>query len=151
MASGGPRTPSSPAVASGPGAQSQRTDGGPASKQAARWVAGGDYGDGGLMGLQQGATMAASGTPGSTPAPAGQQGMPAPQGPPVTQLTEPTQRPDEPVTSGADAGPGPGREALRLPPSASIGGATAKSVVQGLAQSPDAAPALKTLASILGG
>ena len=151
MASGGPRTPSSPAVASGPGAQSQRIDGGPASKQTARWVAGGDYGDGGLMGLQQGATMAASGTPGSTPASAGQQGMPAPQGPPVTQLTEPTQRPDEPVTSGADAGPGPGREALRLPPSASIGGATAKSIVQNLAQHPDAAPALKTLASILGG
>jgi len=150
MTSGGLRTPNNPAVSSGPGSLSQRTDGGPAGKQAARWIAGGDYGDGGLMGIQQGAQMAASGTPGSTPAPSGQQGMPAPVGPAVTPLTVPTQRPDEPVTSGADSGPGPGREALRLPPTTAIGGQTAKSIIQGLAQSPAASPVLKTLANTLG-
>ena len=150
MTSGGLRTPNNPAVASGPGALSKRTDGGPASRQAARWISGGDYGDGGLMGIQQSAPMASSSSPGSTPAATGQQGIPASQGPAVIPLTEPTQRPDEPVTSGANAGPGPGREALMLPPSSSIGGQSAKSVVQGLAQSPGADPAIKTLAQLLG-
>jgi hypothetical protein len=32
----------------------------------------------------------------------------------VVPLTQPTQRPAEPVTAGVDAGPGPGREALGL-------------------------------------
>ena len=152
MTSGGLRTPNNPAVVSGPGALAKRTDGGPAGRQTARWVAGGDYGDGGLMGLQQGAAMSATNTPGSPNPSASQQGgMPLPQGPAVTPLTVPSQRPDEPVTSGAATGPGPGRDALRLPPTTSIGGNTAKSMVQNLASRPDAAPELKTLATILGG
>jgi hypothetical protein len=32
----------------------------------------------------------------------------------VVPLTEPTRRPDEPVTAGLDVGPGPGREMLGL-------------------------------------
>lgn len=32
----------------------------------------------------------------------------------VVSLSEPTRRPDEPVTAGVDAGPGPGREILGL-------------------------------------
>jgi len=148
MTSGGLRTPSNPAVASGPGAMSQRTDGGPASKQAARWVSGGDYGDGGLMGIQQGAPMAAS----PTAAPASQQGAPGlqDQGPQVVPLTAPSQRPDEPVTTGAAVGPGAGPEVLRLPPAQMQGGGSAKQVVQGLAAHPDASPVLKQLADILG-
>lgn len=148
MPSGGPRTPSTPAVASGPGRLSARTDGGPASKQAARWVAGGDYGDGGLMDIQQGAPMAAS----PTAAPASQQGAPQlqDQGPQVVPLTEPSQRPGEPVTHGAAAGPGGGPEVLRLPPQPLQGGSSAKQVVQGLAAHPDASPVLKQLADILG-
>lgn len=35
----------------------------------------------------------------------------------VTPFTAPTQRPDEPVTSGIDLGPGVGSEALRPGPS----------------------------------
>jgi hypothetical protein len=34
--------------------------------------------------------------------------------PAVPQLTDPTQMPDQPVTAGANAGPGPGQEALQL-------------------------------------
>jgi hypothetical protein len=57
---GGYQAPENPAVQSGPGSMSQRTDGGPASKQTAKYIAGGDYGDGGLMDIQGGAAMAAT-------------------------------------------------------------------------------------------
>ena len=58
---GGYQAPENPAVQSGPGSLSQRTDGGPASKQAARYIAGGDYGDGQeLMNIQTSAPMAAT-------------------------------------------------------------------------------------------
>ena len=51
---GGYQRPTNPAVSSGPGALAQRTDGGPASKQAARYMSGGEYGEGQeLMNLQQ--------------------------------------------------------------------------------------------------
>ena len=150
MPSGGNHPPAVPATVSGPGALSQRTDGN-APSQAARYVAGGDYGSGGLMGVQNGAPMAASGAPGAAPAVASQQGMPAQEQAPVTQLTQPTERPGEPVTAGADVGPGPDSSALRLPPSSTMGGASAKQVVAGLAAHPDASPILKQLNTILGG
>ena len=148
MPSGGNHPPATPATVSGPGALSQRTDGN-APSQAARYIAGGDYGSGGQMAIQQGAPMAASGAPGSAPASASAQGMPAQQGSPVVQLTEPTQRPDEPVTSGADAGPGPSSDVLRLAPQAQMGGGSAASVIQNLAAHPDASPGLKTLAALM--
>lgn len=149
MTTGGYQQPSKPAVQSGPGPLSQRTDGGPASKQAARYIAGGDYGDGGLMGIQQGAPMAATPTPQPQSVQGGQSMQQ--QGPQIVPLTAPTQRPDEPVTAGAAAGPGVGPEALRLPPMQAAGGQSAKQVIQGLAAHPDAAPELKTLNTILGG
>lgn len=34
---------------------------------------------------------------------------------PVVGLTEPTQRPNEPITAGVDFGPGPGSEVVNLP------------------------------------
>jgi hypothetical protein len=34
---------------------------------------------------------------------------------PITPLTAPTERPDEPITAGMDFGAGPGSEALNLP------------------------------------
>ena len=148
MPSGGPRTPANPASASGPGKYSARTDGGPASKQVARYISGGDYGDGGLMSIQQGAPMAKTLGGLSAPTPSGQPAQDA--GPQVVPLTVPSQRPNEPVTSGAAAGPGPGMEALGLPTQAQQGGTSAKQIVQGLAAHPDASPALKQLADLLG-
>lgn len=147
MTSGGQRTPSNPAMVSGPGRMSARTDGGPGSKQAMRYVSGGDYGDGGLMGIQQGAPMAATPTPQPISPLQGMQQA----GPSVVPLTEPTQRPDEPVTAGAALGPGPGPEALRIPMQGMPGGSSGAATVKGLAARPDASPQLKQLASQLGG
>ena len=94
---GGYQAPSKPAMSSGPGAMSQRTDGGPASKQAARYMAGGDYGDGtDMMNIQQSAPMAA--TPDVKGMPAGQVARAAQQAQ-VVPMNAPTQRPDEPIRS----------------------------------------------------
>lgn len=101
MPRGGYRKPNNPAPVSGPGALSRRTDGGPT--QPVRPIpSGGQYGarkD--MMELQSGAPMA---------------GNPAPQPniSPITSMFESTQRPEEPVTAGADMGAGPGMESLSM-------------------------------------
>jgi len=111
---GGYQRPTSPAPVSGPGSLSQRTDGGPADKQAARYVSGLPYGQGNeMMATQMAAPMEAS----SSPAPASQvaggaQTAAAPM--PIVPLNAPTQNPSEPVTSGVDAGMGPGSASLGL-------------------------------------
>ena len=108
---GGYQRPTSPAPVSGPGALSQRTDGGPGSTQAARYISGLPFGEGQqMMDLQQSAPMAASAAP-SQAATAG--GAPAPAAN-VVPLNAPTQRPNEPVTHGADVGPGPDMSSLGL-------------------------------------
>lgn len=112
---GGPRTPSSPAPVSGPGALSKRTDGPQGGgSQPIRVPTGGAYGDATqLRQDQQGAPLAAS--PGGTaasPPPGLLSGLTLPQG---VGFGEPTQQPDTPVTAGAASGPGPGPEALGLP------------------------------------
>ena len=111
-----------PAMTSGPGAMSRRTDGGPASKQAQRYVSGmPNYGDGQqLMDLQASAPMSASGISGSAPTPAA--GGEAPQQP--IPIDAPSQRPGEPVTQGAAAGAGAGTEVLNLPQQAQNTGMT---------------------------
>lgn len=146
-----------PAMTSGPGALSQRTDGGPASKQALRYVAGmPNYGDGqALMDMQASAPMAQTNNP-PKPAPAssmqpqqGGQAQPMQQQQPIVPLTAPTQRPNEPVTTGSPLGPGAGPEILGTMPTP-VGGGSAKQTVQALASHPDASPELKRLAAILG-
>lgn len=95
---GGKRTPRNPAPVSGPGRLSKRTDG-----QAAQYVSGLPYGEGqDFYELQQSAPMSASSSmPSARRAP-----VPTPA-PAPTPLFAPTERPDEPVTSGASRGPGP--------------------------------------------
>lgn len=88
---GGYRRPSNPAPVSGPGALSARTDGGPG--QPVRVAPGGEYGE-----RKESEEIQASAPMAAQPAPA-----PAPR---PTPLGAPTARPDEPVTAGADAGPG---------------------------------------------
>jgi hypothetical protein len=108
MPSGGYRQPSNPAPVSGPGALSQRTDGGPIdgvtpSTQAPKYMPGLGYGQGGAnMANQKAAPLAGNPTP-AAPVPA------------AVPLNAPTQRPNEPITSGVDFGPGPGSEALQVP------------------------------------
>jgi hypothetical protein len=105
---GGLRRPAKPAPVSGPGALSRRTDGGPT--QGARYMRGGSYGEGQeMMGLQQAAPMAAQPKTRASAAPRGI--APAP----ITSLSAPTERPDEPLTTGNSMGAGLGPEVLSTP------------------------------------
>lgn len=109
MARGGYQKPSNPAPVSGPGALSRRTDGGPT--QGVKKMSGGGYGERtALTELQQAAPMAASPQPRISTAGLGA----AATLPPLVPLTAPTQRPDEPMSSGMPFGPGPGPEALKM-------------------------------------
>ena len=97
---GGYRKPSNPAPISGPGALSQRTDGG--ATQPATYMAGLPYGQGQQNYDNQVAAPMA--------------GNPVPQMEMPTPLMAPTSRPNEPITSGVNIGDGPGSEAMgRLP------------------------------------
>lgn len=106
---GGYRQPTHPAPVSGPGRLSRRTDGGPS--QPVRSIPNPDYGEQATFRADQQAAPMAS-TPGAdagsgipvTPADLSQ----------VVGLNAPSSRPGEPVTAGADAGPGPGSEILGI-------------------------------------
>jgi len=109
---GGYQKPSSPAPASGPGALSQRTDGGPADSQPIRVAPGGGYGERADMAdLQASAPMAKAPS-----IPSRSMNVEA------TPFSAATERPDEPVTAGIDLGAGPGSAALGMqqPPAGSL-------------------------------
>lgn len=103
---GGYRKPENPAPMSGPGALSQRTDGGPA--QGAKYIPGLPYGQGQETYNQQTAAPMSGGSPMPSAPEAATMPMPSP-------LMSPTGRPNEPITSGIDLGAGPGSEVLNLP------------------------------------
>lgn len=94
---GGYQQPSKPAAVSGPGALSQRTDGGP-STQAIAAIPAAQYGDRqASVAQQQGAPIQA------VTSPAGPPSAPAPQGPmpgELTSLSAPTARPGEHLMTG---------------------------------------------------
>lgn len=83
---------------------------GQSGTQPARYMSGLAYGQGQAQ-MQQQTAAPLAGNPVASAAPA--QAMPSL--PPVTGLTEPTQRPDEPITSGIDMGPGVGSDAVVVP------------------------------------
>jgi hypothetical protein len=99
---GGYQRPSNPAPVSGPGSLSRRTDGGPGqAAQGIKSLPNAGYGESKeFRNIQQGAPMANS------------KAQPKPAMPKVTGLGAPTERPNEPITSGIPMGPGPGPEAL---------------------------------------
>ena len=107
---GGYRRPSSPAPVSGPGSLSRRTDG-----QGARYMAGGEYGEGQeMMDLQTSAPMSkAPEQPRMRQPRSGRQVVE--EGMRPTPLFAPTERPNEPITAGAPFGPGPGPAVRRAP------------------------------------
>lgn len=110
---GGYQKPGSPAPVSGMGAQSQRTDGGPADKQRLRYIANLPYGEGQeFMDIQSGAPMEASPAPTSTGARRAVASTGGGGG--IIPLTAPSMRPNEPVTNGAELGAGAGLEALGI-------------------------------------
>lgn len=92
---GGYRRPENPAAVSGPGKFSQRTDGGPGETptQAARYISGMPYGEGGELEAVQGAAPLSA-------APTQE----------VIPFDAPSRYPDEPITAGIDHGEGPGSE-----------------------------------------
>lgn len=96
---------------SGPGALSRRSD-----KQAISTPTGLPYGEAGQL-------------------EAAQQAAPLPQtpAPNVIDLGAPTQRPDEPVTHGADAGPGADSSILRQPGPPATGGALSQLIARAAA------------------
>jgi len=107
---GGYRKPTNPAPVSGPGKASRRTDGGPLDmKQNQVQVTGMGYGENKELNDIQAQAPLAAAMP-NIPASAPEVQMPTP-----IALTEPTQRPMEPLTAGLPFGPGVGREALSLP------------------------------------
>lgn len=100
---GGYRAPSSPAAVSGPGALSARTDGGVMDPNSPSY---GEVAD--VQSLASSSPMAA---------PAAATGS-APAGVDLTSvvgLGDTSRYPDQPVTSGAALGAGPGADALGLP------------------------------------
>jgi len=107
MARGGYRQPNNPAPVSGPGALSARTDGGATEgmAQPQQQYTGFGYGENSNINNIQGqATMAGSPFPIAD----------------IVPLGAPTERPNEPITSGINQGEGPGTEAMRgLPNQAS--------------------------------
>lgn len=105
---GGYQKPSSPAPVSGPGRLAKRTD-----SQPVRSLSNADYGEQAeYRTLQQSAPLATTSGPPAASAAAmgGGGGAPALPG-----MADPTSRPDEVITTGADAGPGPGMASLGLP------------------------------------
>jgi hypothetical protein len=88
MPSGGPRVPNNPAMVSGPGALSARTDGGPS--QPMMDLPDPAYGEQSeFQEIQGGAPMAME-----------------PSAPPPPGLRDPSMRPNEPLTEGVPVGPG---------------------------------------------
>lgn len=92
---GGQRTPANPAPVSGPGALSQRTDGGP-TNPGEMVASSGAYGDRkDMQAIQSGAQM-------------------MPDRSSLPGLMDPTARPEEPVTAGAPLGAGIGPQAAGI-------------------------------------
>lgn len=105
---GGYRKPANPAPVSGPGKMSRRTDGQPLTQ-----LPDAAYGEQkSFQEIQSGAPM--GGAPNQVPGPGGLPITPVDSGG-VTQMGAGSQFPGEPVTAGADAGPGPGSSVLPKP------------------------------------
>lgn len=86
---------------SGTGSMSKRTDLN-VSQQPARYISGMPYGQGQATYEQQ------------TSAPMAQAVSPDMLGP-ITGITAPTERPNEPITAGVDFGPGPNSTVVKMP------------------------------------
>lgn len=121
-----------PVGVSGPGALSQRTD-----KQPMSVPTGMPYGDASAM-QQAEQAVPMAGTPpipASAPGAVAQAAAPGPTPPPT--LDQPSQRPGEPVTHGADRGPGAGSSILTAAPGApAAGGALSQIIAQAAAVDP---------------
>jgi hypothetical protein len=99
---GGYRRPANPAPVSGPGQLSRRTDGGP--QQTTQPMTGMGYGENQEFNALQGAAPLAATPPVSNTR--ARRTSPTEQGVAASPLFAPTGFPEEPITAGADFGPG---------------------------------------------
>lgn len=148
--------PQNPSGVSGPGPLSKRTDGGPA--QALKDLPDAKYGENSqFQALQQGASLSASPSPQGQAQPFDANALPPnPAAGQVTPLSAPTARPNEPVTSGASMGPGPGPSALGPQPSQVAQqdiGKLSQSLpfFEMMANMPDANPSTRMLTNLIKG
>ena len=102
---------------------------GQSGTQAPMYMPGLGYGEGGQNMANQGSAVLA-GNPSA--AVASQSAPAAPQLPPVVGLDQPTERPDQVLTYGADSGPGPDSSVLNLPAMATPQVETPIQIVQAL-------------------
>ena len=109
---GGMRRPNNPAPVSGPGALSRRTDGGP--QQQTQAMTGMGYGENADYNEMQQAAPLAAARSAKSPAAKSREAKTAGKqaGSSAVPLFAETQRPEEPVTAGADVGPGPGYQRM---------------------------------------
>jgi len=152
---GGYQAPTNPAMVSGPGSLSARTDGGPASKQAVRAMTGGPYGENKDMAdIQSQAAMEklpdVKGASPSSVAQAVQAGNGKISR--TSPLTQPSDRPWEHVTTGADNTAYQSAGSEVMPPQMGLQGQyqTAAQMFQQSASRPDASPMMKYLAQRIG-
>lgn len=146
--------PAQPAQVSGPGPMSRRTDGGAA--QAMMDLPNAKYGENSqFQSLQQGASLSASPSPTGTPVGMDANGLPPnPAASQVVPIGAPTNRPNEPVTSGAALGAGPGPASLGINPGqverqdlSTI--STSMPLLEYLANMPDALPSSRLLVNLI--
>jgi hypothetical protein len=109
-----------------------------------------------MMATQMAAPMEATSTPSSVPASqiaqtGQQQAQPSAEPMPIVPLHAPSQYPNEPVTSGVDAGAGPSMASLGLQAPEAASYQSTKDYIQALARNSDASPALKSLAARFNG
>ena len=124
------------AGAAGPGKFSVRTDGLTLPSQS--------YGEGvQTAAIKAGAPLAT--TPDVRPTPASDVRQAA-AGAPITPLYAPTQRLEEPVTTGIPIGPGAGPEVLAMQSRDSVEYKNAYELFQNLAANPNASPSMQYLA-----
>jgi hypothetical protein len=102
---------------------------GQSGTQAPMYMPGLGYGEGGQNMANQGSATLA-GNPSA--AVASQSAPAAPQLPPVVGLDQPTERPDQVLTYGADSGPGPDSSILNLPAMATPQVETPIQIIQAL-------------------
>lgn len=124
---------------SGPGSFSKRTD---LEYQSPEYGAGVEY-----AAQKAGAPLAK--TPdvsGATPTEVRAAAAQAAPQQPLTSLYAPSQRPDEPITTGIDVGAGPGSQILAMQNPVQNQYMTAYDLIQQLASNPDASPTLQYLA-----
>lgn len=148
--------PQNPAGVSGPGPLSKRTDGGPA--QALKDLPDAKYGENSqFQALQQGASLSASPSPQGQAQPFDANSLPPnPAAGQVVPLSAPTGRPNEPVTSGAALGAGPGTSALGGQP-AQVASQDMGKISQSMplfemmANMPDASPSTRLFVNLVKG